>query len=55
MIPPVERAIQKMMDSHFKPGMPPIWTSTFSILDIHSYQGGMQDIKTPIQTIVMQF
>lgn len=23
MIPPVERAIQKMMDSHFKPGMPP--------------------------------
>ena len=54
MIPPVERAVQKMMNSPSKPVKPPFWTSTFSILNIHSYQGGMQDIKTPIQTIVMQ-
>ena len=55
MIPPVERAVQKMMNSPSKPGKIPFWTSTFNISDIHSYQGWMQDIKTPIQTIVMQF
>ena len=55
MIPPVEMTAQRMMDYPFKPGKLPFWTSTFSILDIHSYQGWMQDIQTPIQTIVMQF
>ena len=59
MIPPVRQGpfVQQiqMMNSPSKPGKIPFWTSTFSILDIHSYQGGMQDIKTPIQTTVMQF
>lgn len=55
MIPPVERAVQRMMNSHSEPVNPTFWTSTFSFLDIHSDQGGIQDIKTPIQTIVMQF
>lgn len=55
MIPPVEMTAQRMMDYPSKPGKIPFWTSTFIILDIHSYQGGMQDIKTPIQTTVMQF
>ena len=55
MIPPVERAVQMMMNAPSEPSKSPFWTSTFSILDIHSDQGGMQDIKTPIQTTVMQF
>lgn len=55
MIPPVEMAVQRMMNSLSKPGKA-------SISDIHLQcfrypfiPRGMQDIKTPIQTIVMQF
>ena len=55
MIPPVEMTAQRKMDYPSKPGKIPFWTSTFNISDIHSYQGWMQDIQTPIQTIVMQF
>ena len=54
MIHPVERAVQRMMNSLSKPGKPH--------LDIHFLYyrhpllpRWMQNIKTPTQTIVMQF
>ena len=39
MIPPVERAVQRMMNSPSKPGKATFWTSTFSVSDIHSCPG----------------
>ena len=54
MIPPVERAVQMMMNSPSEQEKVPILDIHFQYFRHPLLPRWMQDIKTPIQTIMMQ-